>query len=351
MHLPDKLKTYEADIIKLVERASIEKYVKPKISRQTRKLNKALYASPEFIAFWNAISQKTTYRVSVKRETLIENAVKAIKEAPVIQPLRIEVTKVNIAVKRGGVTAGMTGNRIAELGDSYDLPNIVAELQQATSLTRKTLVEILIKSGKLAEFIANPNDFIAQVAKVLKSELEKIVIDGIQYEKIDGSIYELRELQADGEEEKERFLDQMYQVQNRQKTDFDYVVYDSEVERKFAELLDSREDIKLFMKLPATFKVPTPVGDYNPDWAIIKQEGGHDQFYMVRETTSAWKKTRANVSEPHPPSVYMIRETKSTLEEVKRRPTENRKIKAAREHFKAIGIPDYEVATAERPGL
>ena len=86
----------------------------------------------------------------------------------------------------------------------------------------------------------NPNDFIAIARRCIKGELAKIVVQGIQYEKIAGSIYELRELQADGAEEKEHFLDQMYQVQNRQKTDFDYVVYDSEVECKFAQLLDTR---------------------------------------------------------------------------------------------------------------
>ncbi len=88
--------------------------------------------------------------------------------------------------------------------------------------------------------------------------------------------------QKDGQEERDRFIDQIYKVKNAQKTDFDYVVYDSDVERQFAELLDSREDIKLFMKLPARFKVPTPVGDYNPDWAILKQEGGQEKIYMIR---------------------------------------------------------------------
>jgi len=152
--------------------------------------------------------------------------------------------------------------------------------------------------------------------RALQSELAKIVVDGIQYERIAGSVYELRELQRDGAEEKERFLDQMYKVQHTQKTDFDYVVFDSDVERQFAELLDSREDIKLFMKLPAKFKIDTPVGPYNPDWAIIKQEDGEDR-------------------------IYMIRETKSTLDDSKLRPTELAKIKSAKRHFEAIGIDDY----------
>ena len=136
----------------------------------------------------------------------------------------------------------------------------------------------------------------------------------------------MRELQTDGEEEKERFLDQMYRVHNQNKTAFDYVMFDSEVERKYAQLLDSREDIKLFMKLPARFKAPTPVGGYNPDWAIIKQGNGEDR-------------------------VYLIRETKSELLEAKRRPAENAKIKAARRHFAEIGIDEYDVASDDVPML
>jgi type III restriction enzyme len=306
----------ESIIIELVERANIGKYVKPVSKRQPRVLNKQLYSTPEFEEFWETISQKTTYRVKVERKELIENAIRAIREAPKIDALRIQVTRAGVKVLRGGAKGEELGTRSADLKGSYDLPDIITELQEATSLTRKTIVDILIGSERLGEFIGNPNDFIAMAKRALQSELAKIVVEGIQYERIAGSVYELRELQKDGEEEKERFLDQMYKVQHTQKTDFDYVVFDSDVERQFAELLDSREDIKLFMKLPAKFKIDTPVGPYNPDWAIIMQEDGEDR-------------------------IYMIRETKSTLDDSKLRPTELAKIKSAKRHFEAIGIKDY----------
>lgn len=313
LNLSGQFLPYEADIIALVCDTSIEKYVKPKSKRQARKFNKALYATPEFEVFWNAISQKTMYRVKVVREKLIGNAVAAIKQVPKIQPLRIEVTRAGVKVLRGGTQGQELGTRTAELKGSYDLPDIIGELQQSTMLTRKTLVEILVGIGKLEEFIGNPNDFIAMVQRCVQGELAKIVVEGIQYEKIGGSIYELRELQSDGMEEKERFCDQMYQVQNQKKTDFDYVVYESDVELKFAQKLDSREDIKLFMKLPPKFRVDTPVGPYNPDWAIIKQVDGEDR-------------------------IYMIRETKSTQDDDKLRPSELAKIKYARKHFAEIGV-------------
>jgi len=324
--LPEKFADYDGEIIKLIRRASIEKYVKSRSKRVTRRLNKELYLTPEFAQFWNAISQKTTYRVAVERDKLIAASIKAIQDAPSIAPLRIEIKKSKVVVTRGGAEGYETRTpQTVKLKGSYDLPDIIGELQQVTSLTRKTLVDIVAGSGKLAEFIANPNDFIAMVRRCVQGELAKIVVEGIQYEKMDGSIYELRELQADGAEEKERFLDQMYQVQNQQKTDFDYIVYESAVERKFAEVLDNNDDIKLFMKLPPKFKVPTPVGNYNPDWAIIKEENGERK-------------------------IYMIRETKSTQDDNKLRPSEIARIKAARRHFAEIGV-SYERSTPEKWNL
>jgi type III restriction enzyme len=319
-HIPEFFWPYEEMIIEYIGRSSIERYVKPQSKRKARKLNKELFADPGFEDFWRTISARTIYRVAVKRDRLIDATLKAIKEAPAIQPLRIQVTRAGVKILRGGTKGEELGTRSADLKGGYDLPDIIAELQEATSLTRKTIVDILIGSGRLGEFICNPNDFVAMAKRVLQGELTKIVVDGIQYEKIAGYIYELRELQEDGQKEKDRFLDRMYKLQNPQKSDFDYVVYDSEPERRFAELLDGLPDIKLFMKLPPRFKIDTPVGSYNPDWAIIKHEHGQDR-------------------------IYMIRETKSTDEEAKRRPSENAKIKAAKYHFEAIGVEDYAVAT------
>ena len=319
LNLPVDFSWAEPFVVELVGRASIGTYVKPKSKRHSRKLNKELFANPEFERFWETISRRTTYRVEVERDKIIENSVKAIKEAPDIEPLRIQVTRAGVKVLRGGAKGQELGSRQQELRGSYDLPDIIGELQEATSLTRKTIVDILVGSGRLDEFIANPNDFIAMARRLMQTELAKLVVDGVQYEKIAGSVYELRELRMDGEEEKERFLDQMYKLENADKSNFDYVVYDSDPERQFAELLDGREDIKFFMKLPDKFKIDTPVGPYNPDWAIVKHEDGEER-------------------------VYMIRETKSTEDEIKRRPTENAKIKSAEKHFEAISVPNYAVS-------
>ncbi|MCT1613508.1 DEAD/DEAH box helicase family protein [Corynebacterium sanguinis] len=311
----------EQPVIAAVNKCKLENVVKPRKNRRPRKLNKQLYMSEEFQDFWDAISRRTTYRVEVQRDELIRNAVAAISKETEIHPLRIQVTKAGVQILRGGAKGQELSSRQADLRGGYDLPDVISELQEATSLTRKTIIDILVQSRRLGEFIANPNDYIQMVKRCITTELSKIVVEGIQYEPIAGSVYELRELQEDGTKEKDRFIDQMYEVKNQQKTDFDYVVYDSSVERQFAEMLDSREDIRLFMKLPDKFKIDTPVGPYNPDWAIVKVEDGQQKLYMIRET-------------------------KSTSDANQLRPTEQAKIDSAKKHFAAIGV-DYAKSSPE----
>ncbi|BFL99320.1 DEAD/DEAH box helicase family protein [Cutibacterium avidum] len=320
--LPEQYADYEQEVIDLVERCKIEVLVKPKRKRVVRSLNKQVYATPEFEEFWEKITSRTTYRVSLDRADLVRRCVTRIKEAPEIHPIRIQVTRTGLELTRGGPKGSVLGSRDEVLKESYPLPDIILQLQESTSLTRKTIIDILMGSERVGEFLTNPNDYIKMVTGCIETELAHTLIEGIQYEPIGGSIYELRELQADGLEEKDRFIDQLYKVTHKEKTDFDYVVFDSAVEKQFAQYLDGREDIKLFMKLPDKFRIPTPVGDYNPDWAIIKVEDGVEHLYLVRET-------------------------KSSQDPSKRRPSENAKITAAMKHFEAIGV-DYAVSSPDR---
>lgn len=320
--LPEQYADYEQEVIDLVERCKIEVLVKPKRKRVVRSLNKQVYATPEFEEFWEKITSRTTYRVSLDRADLVRRCVTRIKEAPEIHPIRIQVTRTGLELTRGGPKGSVLGSRDEVLKESYPLPDIILQLQESTSLTRKTIIDILMGSERVGEFLTNPNDYIKMVTGCIETELAHTLIEGIQYEPIGGSIYELRELQADGLEEKDRFIDQLYKVTHKEKTDFDYVVFDSAVEKQFAQYLDGREDIKLFMKLPDKFRIPTPVGDYNPDWAIIKVDDGVEHLYLVRET-------------------------KSSQDPSKRRPSENAKITAAMKHFEAIGV-DYAVSSPDR---
>lgn len=317
--LPGEFKPLDVPIMQIIDNAKLDKIIKKKRDRRPLTMNKQVVASPEFEEFWQRISRRTTYRVTLDRQEIISKSIDRIKDEPDIKPIRVEVTRAGIKLVRGGTRTEVKGVREAQVTDRFELPDIITELQEATSLTRRTIVDILVGTERLNEFIGNPNDFIAVVKRCITSVLSKTIIKGIQYEEIDGSIYELRELQEDGLKETDRFIDKLYEVKNTQKTEFDYIPLDSDIERQFAEQLDSREDIKLFMKLPSKFLIPTPVGDYNPDWAILKQEDGQQK-------------------------IYMIRETKSTLVDELLRPTEVAKIHCGKEHFAAIGIPDYAKA-------
>ncbi|MEH0147887.1 DEAD/DEAH box helicase family protein [Corynebacterium sp. Q4381] len=320
LHLGD-LERLEPMVIDAMRAVSVAAQVKPLRKRRKRKLNKEVYLDPQFAEMWDTISQRTTYSVAFDRNQLVSEAIDAIKQAPTIPPLRVNVTKATVTVNRGGTEGTRTDQRSTNIEDSFELPDIIAQLQESTSLTRRTIADILIGSGRLAEFTKNPNGFIAMANEAIQSVLARVVEDGLQYEKIGGSVYSLRELQADGVEEKQFFLDTLYELQNKQKSDFNYVVTDSQVEKDFAKLLDNDKDVRLFTKLPPKFKVPTPVGPYNPDWAIIKRVQGEDRLYLIRET-------------------------KSTNLEHKLRETEKAKIRAARKHFAVLGV-DYGVSAPD----
>ena len=192
------------------------------------------------------------------------------------------------------------------------VPDVVAYLQGETELTRSTLVRILKESNRLAEFLVNPQKFMDAVAAILKVQLHKLMIDGIKYEKIAGEEYSMTLF-----EEKEiiGYLNNRLEVNN---SVYDAVVYDSEIEREFAEKLDKRQDIKLFVKLPDWFKIETPLGTYNPDWAILK----HDNTVL-----------------------YLVRETKGTKNFEKLRNIEAEKIRCGRRHFETLEV-DFNVVTS-----
>jgi type III restriction enzyme len=196
------------------------------------------------------------------------------------------------------------------------VPDVLAYLQHETELTRSTLVRILKESGRLGDFLINPQRFMDRTASILKHELHRMLVDGIKYDRIVGTGSEAEwEMVLFKNEELVNVLT-AFQVK---KSIYDYVVYDSEIEREFAQKLDQREDIRLFVKLPDWFKVETPVGTYNPDWAVVK----HDD-----ET------------------VYLVRETKGTNDFLKLRTTEADKVRCGQRHFEALGVPFAVVTSA-----
>ena len=196
-------------------------------------------------------------------------------------------------------------------------PLPAAYLQNETELTRSTLVRILKESGRLGEFFNDPQRFMDVVARNIKVELHRLLVDGIKYEKISGAGPDAEwEMMLFKNEELINYLNAL-QVN---KSVYEYVVYDSDVEREFAHRLDQRQDIKLFVKLPGWFQIDTPVGKYNPDWAIVK-EG--DQ------------------------TLYLVRETKGTHDFLTLRNSEADKVHCGMKHFEALEIPFAVVVNAE----
>ena len=166
--------------------------------------------------------------------------------------------------------------------------------------------------GRLDEFLVNPQAFLDAVTAILKNELHRFMIDGIKYERIDGQKWSVRQF-----EDKEiiGYLNNRLEVRH---SIYNAIVYDPEVERAFAEKLDEREDIRLFVKLPAWFQIDTPIGTYNPDWAILK----HDVA-----------------------TLYLVRETKGTRDYFKLRNSETDKLRCGQRHFEALDV-DFKVVVA-----
>ena len=300
-------------VIDLLASYQMERHIRKDQDEGPNRLRKEVQLSPEFRELWDRIKPRTTYRVEFETDVLARRAVDAIKRMQNIKTPTIRVSVGQLDVKRGGVAA--TATSVAEERASfqaYPVPDVLAYLQNETELTRSTLVRILKESGRLPEFFTDPQRFMDAVAGILKYELHRLLVDGIKYERLDGGPESEWEMMLFKNEELISYLTAL-QVQHSL---YEYVVYDSEIERQFARKLDQREDITLFVKLPSWFEIDTPVGGYNPDWAVLKQDGT---------------------------AMYLVRETKGTNNFLKLRTAEADKVRCGLRHFEAIGV-DFAVA-------
>ena len=290
-------------------------------ARERRELRfvKEVQLSTDFQELWERIKHRTRYRVHFETPVLVERALSRIRRIGRIRPPRMATTVVEVDVSEAGVSADrQIATRIRDVAPVNVLPDILAFLQQETELTRHTLAEILKRSGRLGEFKVNPQAFMAAVGREIERAMQDLMLEGIKYEKMIGRHWEQSRIEEEAEDGIVRYLSNIYEVQNREKCPFDAVEYESEVEKQFARDLDNNENVKLFVKLPGWFRIDTPLGPYNPDWAFV---------------TEREKK------------LYFVRETKGTLDSEERRAKENRKIDCGRKHFGAVNV-DYDVVTS-----
>lgn len=252
--------------------------------RKQVRTRQAVLNSEEFKALWDRIKHKTTYRVQFDNEELIKKCIKAIAEGPPIAKTRLQWRKADIAIGRAGVEATETSMSAPVILDEADieLPDILTDLQDKTQLTRRSITRILKESGRLDDFKRNPQQFIEMSADAINRTKRIAIVDGIKYQKLGDEVYYAQELFE--QEELTGYLKDMLAAE---RCVYEHVIYDSEVERTFAEQLEGNEAVKVYAKLPVWFKVPTPLGTYNPDWAVLIEEGGTERLYLVVETKSS----------------------------------------------------------------
>ncbi|QKZ12965.1 DEAD/DEAH box helicase family protein [Spirosoma sp. KUDC1026] len=311
--LSDDFKDVENEVVTILQSYQLERHIKKDEEPKPLRINKRVYLDEDFKRLWERIKPKTTYQVDFDTEELVRNCVKAIRAMEKVEPATIVYKEAQLDVAVKGVSASETKVLYHKVQFSGALPDILAYLQKETELTRRTLVDILTKSERLQEFAINPQRFMDAVAAVIKHELHQLMIDGIKYERIADQEWSMRLFE---DYEIKSYLDSRLEVN---KSVYDAIVYDSNVERTFAEALDKREDVKLFVKLPDWFKIETPIGTYNPDWAIVKHEDD---------------------------TLYLVRETKDTHNYEKLRNSEAAKIRCGREHFKALGVNYKQIVLA-----
>jgi type III restriction enzyme len=245
---------------------------------------RAVLDGPEFKELWDRIKHRTTYRLHFDNEALIEKCIEAVNEAPAIVRTRLEWRKAGIAIGKAGVEATEgSGSQTVTLDErDLPLPDILTELQNRTQLTRRTIYRILTESTRLADFKRNPQLFIQNTGEAINRCKQLAVVDGIKYERLGDSdiwaqeLFESQELQS-----------YMKKLMVSSKSPYDFVAYDSAPEAAFAQELERNDDVKVYAKLPGWFRVPTPLGDYNPDWAVLVNTPSGDRLYLVVETKSS----------------------------------------------------------------
>jgi len=305
--IPEELEDKKEEIIKTIKKAVGRKIeIKNTQKRETVRLKKQVLLSDDFINLWNRIKYKTIYEIEFNVEKLIDNCIKRIDEDVRIGHIRYEYEKAKIDVQRSEINAVDGVNRVEHLAEvSFDLPDIVSFLAKETKLKRKDIIRILTGTKKLNHFKNNPQRFIEEVLRVIKEEMNKLIIQGVKYEKIDLE-YAVQEIF-----DKEEIVAYMKNLKKSQKSVTDFVICDSEIEKKFVEEFDENENVKLFAKLPTNFKVNTPVGSYNPDFAIVVEVNGEEKLYFVLES-------------------------KGSVSKEDRRNKENYKIDCAKRHFEVL---------------
>ena len=256
--------------------------IKDKNKREKLNYRKGFQADPKFLQIWEKIKFHTKYNVAYQTSDLVTLAAKAMKEMPETKKPSVRSTKNEVVMGTDGVTGKLLSDTIApDYGLRFEIPDMLAYIQGKTELTRSTILDIVKKSDKISELLINPQMFMDNTTSTIKSVLYELMIEGIKYEKIGSKMYEMTLFNDD---EIEIYLDNFtHTVANPEKTIYEnYIPLDSNVENQFAKDCETSENVEFYFKLPNWFKIPTPIGNYIPDWAIVFK--GEKKIYFVAET-------------------------------------------------------------------
>lgn len=251
----------------------------------------ANFEKQEFKALWKRINRKAAYSVRFDSNELVEKAVAALSD----KDTGLRVTPLQYTIQRGEQVESVTHDEIRD-GNAFELKatetetnrvsihssvkyDLIGKLAEGTQLTRRAVVEILkgLNVAVFAQFKTNPESFIAEGARLINEQKATAIIEHLAYDpvedKFDLDIFTAGQSKQDFSNAGEKLKRHIY----------DYVVTDSKVERQFVKELDTHGDVVVYAKLPRGFQIPTPVGDYNPDWAITFKEGAVKHIYFVAE--------------------------------------------------------------------
>lgn len=322
--LPKELAPLSDGIHKLVQGVFDEKVLaeiiapanKPKITENELNEN---FAKKEFQTLWKYINHKYAYTVSFDSEELIEKAIKAIDE----QMYVTELTYVRTVGSQGRESLDFTEGKtktttLRNTGGSNVEYDLIGKICQGATLTRRTVVRILkgIRADKFAMFKINPEEFISKAVRYINEQKATMIVDKITYNVTEEEPYTSDIFTA------EKGVINFEKAVKADKHITPYVVVDSDTEKNFAIGLERNDgDVCVYAKLPRSFKIPTPVGDYSPDWAIAFYEG------KVKY-------------------IYFIAETKGSMETLQLKKVESAKISCAKKLFEKLndGVVHYDVA-------
>lgn len=277
---------------------------------------------PLLFEIWERISNKTRYSVYYSTDVLISKTVAELKDYNRVPKTKRPI----IQAKKATLTYSVEGieNKLTDIGKAdnkelkFMIPDVYGYIQSRVDITRNTIFEILTQSARYLELEINPQMFLDNVVGAIKRTLNTLLVEGVKYEKINDSRYQMSLFES---EEIETYLSNLFKVSKIDKTVFNYIPIDSTYENDFAIDCEADPNVKFFFKLPRGFKVPTPIGNYVPDWAVILEEEGKSKIYFVAET-------------------------KGTLNKQLLRDVENMKIQCGSKHFalfKTEGV-EYKLA-------